>query len=74
MGKKLKLSIDNLKITSFVTSINGIRGGLPPTQTCACGTVTIGDDDVTTESELLTVHCGYQTMSCGPCTTANTTG
>ncbi|MBL7960343.1 pinensin family lanthipeptide [bacterium] len=34
MGKKLKLSLDDLKITSFVTSIKEIKGGLYPTNTC----------------------------------------
>jgi hypothetical protein len=42
MGKKLKLNLDDLKVSSFVTSINGLRGGLEPTNTCgATGEVCI---------------------------------
>lgn len=77
MGKKLKLSIDDLKVTSFVTSVNGIRGGLYPTETCGCGGGTgEGDTDpIATEITCQTVeNCitqGVMTNKCG--TNTNTT-
>lgn len=72
MGKKLKLSLDDLKITSFVTSINGIRGGLYPTETCGCGAGgggTIGDDDdpiatITCQTAGNCITNGMQTNTC----------
>lgn len=71
MGKKLKLSIDDLKVTSFVTSINSIRGGLYPTETCGCGGGP-GDGDtdpIATEATCQTaVNCitqGMDTNKCG---------
>lgn len=78
MGKKSKLNLDDLKITSFVTSINRIKGGLPPTQTCGCGAGNTGTICETTDTSedtfLATGCCGNATQSCGPCTTGNTTG